>query len=102
MYLFRDEQHDSFKQLVPIQGCDPHVQKETVQDGGGDVGQEAQNQEGQADQNVGKDGRQSGLPHSYNTTRKLCIWISISSMIFTYIILSFGITVQKNINFQQL
>ena len=101
MYLFRDEQHDAFKQLVPIQGRDPHIQKETIEDRGGDVGQEAQNQDGQADQNVGKDGRQSGLPHSYNTTRKLCIWISISSTFFTYryIILSIGITVQKNQKF---
>lgn len=36
-YLFCNEQHDAFKQLVPVQSGDSHVQEQTVQHRGGNI-----------------------------------------------------------------
>lgn len=68
-YLFCNEQHDAFKQLVPIQSGDSHVQEQTIQHRGGNIGQVVQDQQGQTNQNVGEDGRQSSLPHTHNTAK---------------------------------
>lgn len=44
MYLFCDEQHDALKQLVPVQSGDPHVQEQTIQHRGRNIGQVVQDQ----------------------------------------------------------
>lgn len=44
MYLFCNEQHDALKQLVPVQSGDPHVQEQTIQHWGRNIGQVVQDQ----------------------------------------------------------
>lgn len=42
--LFCNEQHDALKQLVPVQSGDPHVQEQTIQHRGRNIGQVVQDQ----------------------------------------------------------
>ena len=54
-YLFSEKQLYPLKHLVAKQRSDGHIKEESVQYGGGDVGQYWQEQQGQADQDVRQD-----------------------------------------------
>lgn len=61
-YLFHEEQSDPLKHLVPVECRDGHVEEKAVQHRRGDVGEGVRQQEdGQADQDVGEEAREARL-----------------------------------------
>ena len=61
--LFSEQEHDSLEHLVAVQGGHCHVQKQAVQNRFGNVMKNVLEEDhGDANENVGEDVGQSGLP----------------------------------------
>ena len=67
--LLREEESNALKHLIAAESSDGHVKEKTIENGRWDVGQRVrQQQDRQADEDVGEKDRQSSLSHSNKTT----------------------------------
>jgi len=64
MYLFGDEQHDAFKQLVAVEGSDGEVEEQTVENRARNELELLNEQHRQTDQHMGQDSSDTRLAYT--------------------------------------
>jgi len=65
-YLFGDEQHDAFKELVAVEGGDGEIEEEAVENRTWNELQLLDEQDRQTDQHVRQDSSDAGLAHTHD------------------------------------
>ena len=68
--LLREEESNALKHLIATESSNGHVKEKAIKDGRWDVGQRIrQQQDRQANEDMGEKDRQSSLPHSNNSVK---------------------------------
>jgi len=75
-HLFGDEERDALKQLVAVQRRDGEVEEESVQNWSWNEFQLLDEQNGQANQHVGQNASQAGLPYAHDPDTRIHTYIS--------------------------